>query len=166
MSLGAFQTPHRRRAVIVVTAALATAPAAPARAHGPTVDAGRVEARFAAAPFEDPRPDGIDAAVGARQSDPRLGGALGIAGRIGAKAAAWDAILDRERRTTREAPSGVGAAGIDAQRAWIAHRDAACALAHAPWQGGAVRSIVASDRVPRFTAAGATAPRDMRGEGR
>ena len=143
-----------------------------AEAQDPVVDDAAVEACFEGAAVGVTEPPCLGAAAGACQTRPGGASTIGIVECIVAETAAWDAILNREYRATREALTGTGAAGIDvgsalldAQRAWIAFRDAECALSYARWQDGTLRSVVGANCVLVMTAVRALELRDMRGEG-
>ncbi len=118
-----------------------------------------------------------------RVSEPcqaEAGGAttLGITGCEQREAAAWDVLLNEEYRATRAwaeaadraeaeyAPEfAVMAEALrDAQRAWIAYRDAECALDYARWGSGSMRHVAAAGCVLDMTAARAVELRDMREE--
>ena len=158
------------RAVLLCGAIAALA--APARAQEGLVDAGKIEACFETAAVGETQPGCIGAASNACQRRPGGDTTIGITECIAAETAAWDAILNREYRAARDALDGEGEIGIDtgqalleAQRAWIAYRDAECALTYARWQGGTIRSIAAANCHLVFTATRAIELRDMRGEG-
>ncbi len=131
------------------------------------VDAQQVEACFASAPAGDYGPHCLGSASDACQtSTPEGQTTIGIAACIGAETAAWDALLNREFRATRDAHAGsAGVADrlVAAQRAWIAFRDADCALAHARWADGSIRGVVAANCLMEMTARRALELRDMRG---
>jgi uncharacterized protein YecT (DUF1311 family) len=52
----------------------------------------------------------------------------------------------------------------DAQRAWIAFRDADCAARYAMWQDGTIRTIVGANCHLTMTAQRTIELRDMRGQ--
>lgn len=155
----------RRLAVAAIAAVLPIVAAA-------EIDPCAVEACFAGAAVGVTAPPRLGDASNACQAEPGGGTTIGITECIQAETAAWDAVLNREYQATRDALSGTGEAGIDAgqalldaQRAWIAHRDAECALTYARWQGGTIRSVAAANCAMVFTAARALGLRDMRAEG-
>jgi len=90
----------------------------------------------------------------------------GMTGCLLAEHAAWDDLLNRDYRRTMEAlrqldadeaeffPEYAGRADAlrTAQRAWIAFRDADCALAHAMWGSGSMRQIAGASCVLDMTA--------------
>jgi uncharacterized protein YecT (DUF1311 family) len=143
--------------------------ALPAAAQDLGVDAAVVERCFAGAAIGEAAPACLGGASEACQALPGGSTTIGIAQCIGAETAAWDVVLNREYGATRGALSGAGEAGIDAgralldaQRAWIAYRDAECALTYARWQGGTIRSVAAANCLLVFTAGRAIELRDMR----
>ena len=168
------QAPRRRPhdPIVLALAAALLIPTGFARAQEASVDAGRVEACFEAAAVGETQPGCIGAASNACQRRPGGDTTIGITECVAAETAAWDEILNREYRATRDALDVEGEIGIDtgqalldAQRAWIAYRDAECALTYARWQGGTIRSIAAANCHLVFTATRAIELRDMRGEG-
>lgn len=137
-------------------ALLAALLAAPAAAQeGPRVDPGQVRAcSDAAAPY-----DTAPACIGAAADDCQTaeGGSTtpGIVGCLASEAEAWDVLLNDEYGLLRDASRAADASGgagqasrvdalRDAQRAWIAFRDADCALSGAIWQDGTIRGPVAA----------------------
>ena len=88
----------------------------------------------------------------------------------------WDGILNAEYRETMDFAKAMDAGEVeyfpeyakraealrDAQRAWIAFRDAECALAYAEWGSGSMRHIAGSECVMRMTAERALELRAMR----
>ena len=83
---------------------------------------------------------------------------VGIVACIGAETEAWDARLNAEYRTTMaefetlDATGDVVAADFtradrlrEAQRAWIAFRDAECALQYARWGMGTLRQVAGAN---------------------
>ena len=155
------------RSLLILLALLALAP--PAAAQDLAVDEAAVRACFDAAAVGETRPRCLGRASDRCQDAPGGATTPGIAACIAAETAVWDAILNEEYRATRAAlASGDPAlpdALRDAQRLWIAYRDAECALAHARWADGTVRGIVAANCLLVFTAERAAELRDMRGEG-
>jgi uncharacterized protein YecT (DUF1311 family) len=86
---------------------------------------------------------------------------------------AWDVMLNAEYQTTmtvfREADASGDVAGTtresalkEAQRAWIAFRDAECGLRYAQWGNGSMRQIAAANCLMEETAERAIALRQMR----
>ena len=157
--------------------ALLLAPAAaPAAAQGaPAADAGAVRACLEGAAPYDAAPACIGAAADACQAGPDGASTMGIVACLSSEADAWDAHLNDEYGRLRERLRGADAAGPgaisrgdalrDAQRAWIAFRDADCALAHAIWQDGTIRGPVAASCRLEHTARRALALRDLRRDG-
>jgi uncharacterized protein YecT (DUF1311 family) len=87
----------------------------------------------------------------------------------------WDAILNEEYQTTlarlraADATGDLAAADLtregtlrEAQRAWIAFRDAECRAQYALWGGGTIRQIVGANCVMAETAERAIELRQMR----
>ena len=100
---------------------------------------------------------------------------VGMADCIMAETAAWDAILNEEYKATQQANEAADTDGHspvmdrsdalrDAQRAWIAFRDADCAARYAMWQDGTIRTIVGANCQLTMTAQRAIELRDMRGQ--
>ncbi|MEM6825540.1 MAG: lysozyme inhibitor LprI family protein [Pseudomonadota bacterium] len=91
--------------------------------------------------------------------------------------AAWDILLNEEYRATRawaEARdaderayfpefANLADALLEAQRAWIAHRDAECGLAYAMWGSGSMRHIAGTGCVLEMTARRTLELRALRG---
>tara|TARA_R110000787_G_scaffold242260_2_gene348380 strand:- start:473 stop:955 length:483 start_codon:yes stop_codon:yes gene_type:complete len=99
---------------------------------------------------------------------------LGITQCIQAETQEWDVLLNREYKATRadfaNRDNALSANSLDltdqllkAQRAWIAFRDAECALAYARWQDGSIRSVVHANCMMVMTASRAIELRDMKG---
>lgn len=92
---------------------------------------------------------------------------------------AWDALLNEEYRATRDwardmdrataehSPEFANRAQslLEAQRAWIAFRDAECGLAYALWGSGSLRTVAGANCRMEMTAERTLALREMRGEG-
>ena len=103
---------------------------------------------------------------------------LGMSSCLMAEAAAWDRHLNEEYRATmtvfaeQDAEEAAFFPGIPpradalkaAQRAWIAFRDAECALAYAQWGAGSMRSIAGAGCQADMTATRAIELRAMREE--
>ncbi len=140
-----------------------------------TVDANIVHACFEAAPAWQVNPDCIGEAANLCQAAPGGSTTLGIASCLSAEAAAWDAILNEEyqaRQAEFQAHDPIGSAATvqelsdglrDAQRTWIAFRDADCNLRYKLFQGGSIRSIVGASCHLRKTAQRAIELRDIGG---
>lgn len=128
-----------------------------------------VEDCFANTPIGEVAPQCLGRAAGACQ-DAGNDTTLGIGMCIQSETAAWDAILNREYQSVRAAFQGRAAQGVplpdllrDAQRAWIAYRDAECGLAYARWADGSIRTIVGANCMMVMTAQRALELRDMKG---
>lgn len=100
---------------------------------------------------------------------------IGIADCIQAETAMWDVILNEEYKWTQMANETADEQGFsqvldrsdalrDAQRAWIAFRDADCTARYAMWQDGTIRTIVGANCHLTMTAQRAIELRDMRGQ--
>lgn len=102
---------------------------------------------------------------------------LGTSECIQLETSAWDAILNSEYRATRDAFAADDASGdlltpeatrvdalLAAQRAWIAYRDAECALRYTQWGSGSLRVIVAGNCLMEETAERAVELKRMREE--
>lgn len=122
----------------------------------PTVDAAAVEACFDSAGWGRSDPDCVGEpakACASAQTPPDT--TLAISFCTMDEARAWDVLLNREYKAAREALSGVpGVADklLEAQRAWIALRDADCTVAYDKYDGGSMRTIAAADCNLRHTA--------------
>lgn len=91
---------------------------------------------------------------------------LGMTSCLNAEAAVWDGFLNEEYGATRDWAKAADADEAeafpmfaaraeklrDAQRAWIAFRDAECALDYAEWGSGSMRNIAYADCVMTMTA--------------
>ena len=120
-------------------------------------------------------PPCLGQAAGQCQDLPDGSTTIGIAQCIQAETAEWDAILNEEYKATQAVNAEADAAGYstvmdrtdalrDAQRAWIAFRDADCAARYAMWQDGTIRTIVGANCHLTMTAGRAIELRDMRGQ--
>ena len=130
------------------------------------VDANRVEACFAAAGPGESAPQCLGQAAGAcveAGNDTTLGTSTCIQ----SETAAWDVILNREYKAVRTTLKAQDPALADmllqAQRAWIAYRDAECALEYGRWGGGSIRTIVGANCMMLETAERAIELRDKKG---
>lgn len=138
------------------------------------VDESAVRACHTSTPIGAIYPDCLGQASDRCQLQDGGGTTLGIATCISAETAVWDAILNEEYQALRAAfeglNGGVGGATSDellialrdAQRAWIAFRDADCGLRYTLYLGGTIRSIVGANCHMTMTARRALALRDMR----
>lgn len=140
---------------------------APLAAQEATVDEAAVEACFAQAGRGDVNPGCLgNAAEVCQKSHTQGETTLGISECLMAEAAAWDDLLNREYKLTRDAfadQPGLPDRLLEAQRAWIAFRDAECTLAYDSYGGGSMRVIAAADCRLRHTARRTLELRDMRG---
>ncbi|MFD2172520.1 lysozyme inhibitor LprI family protein [Rhodobacter lacus] len=85
---------------------------------------------------------------------------------IGAETAAWDGILNAEYKARK---AEMGAPGLAdtlqaAQRAWIAFRDAECALEIARWGDASLSGVVGANCLMEMTAARAADLRDKKAD--
>lgn len=79
---------------------------------------------------------------------------------MSAETEVWDAKLNEEYKETRSFFAGLDASDagqrvpalLQAQRAWIAFRDAECAMEYSAWGGGSIRSIAGADCLMSKTA--------------
>ncbi|WP_373635558.1 lysozyme inhibitor LprI family protein [Yoonia sp. SS1-5] len=113
------------------------------------VDAAAVRACHDSAQGWDVTPDCIGAAANLCQETPGGSTTVGIGACLAAEIAVWDEILNEEYQA-RRAEFSASAAELadalrDAQRAWIAFRDADCDLRYTLFQGGSIRSIVGAN---------------------
>lgn len=137
-------------------------------ANAQAVYPGMVEGCFAAAGPGEVAPVCLGNAAGACQSQ-GFDTTIGISQCIQAETAVWDQILNREYKAVRGAFQGRFAGQtplndmlLGAQRAWIAYRDAECALAYGRYADGTLRSIVAANCMMVMTAQRAIELRDMK----
>lgn len=120
------------------------------------VDQAIVAACFDSAGGAEIDPDCIGRASAACQAGFEQGETtLGISQCNMAESAAWDELLNREYKATRalfEDSPAVRDRLMEAQRAWIALRDADCRLAYDRWEDGSMRNVAGSDCQMRHTA--------------
>jgi uncharacterized protein YecT (DUF1311 family) len=120
-------------------------------------------------------PSCLGQASGLCQEQPGGSTTIGIASCIQAETAEWDVILNEEYKWTQMANETADEQGLsqvmdrsdalrDAQRAWIAFRDADCAARYAMWQDGTIRTIVGANCHLTMTAQRTIELRDMRGQ--
>ncbi|SFJ29436.1 lysozyme inhibitor LprI family protein [Jannaschia pohangensis] len=123
---------------------------------------------------EGTEPDCIGAASGLCQKRTEGGySTLGMADCTNRETEEWDRLLNEEYGLLRdqldEIDDGTGIdrsdALRDAQRAWIAYRDAECGLRYALWQGGTIRTTIGTACHLGFTAKRTLELRGMRLEG-
>lgn len=83
-----------------------------------------------------------------------------------AETAVWDDLLNTEYKALRAQMLAQGEdlneKLLDAQRAWIAFRDAECAFDYARWGDGSIRQIVGANCLMEMTAARAIELRDKK----
>ena len=149
---------------LAMAAALAAAMAGPAAAQ--QVDPWAVRGCFQAAGPGERAPRCLGQAANVCQSQGHQT-TLGMSACIQAETAVWDQMLNEAYGAARAAlesqDAGLGTALRDAQRAWIAYRDAECALEYARWAGGSIRTIVAANCLMTETAERALELRDKLG---
>lgn len=120
-------------------------------------------------------PTCLGQASGKCQEQPGGSTTLGITDCILAETREWDAILNEQYQATQAVNAEADAAGyssltdrtdalLNAQRAWIAFRDADCSARYAMWQDGTIRTIVGANCHLTMTAQRALELRDMRGQ--
>ena len=163
----------RRGCAAAVISACATGLAA----QNLTVDPSAVRACYAAAPLGQAAPACLGAEANRCQELEGGSTTIGITECIAAEGAVWDTLLNEAYQHLRAlwAPREGGGADLsgaelndrlrDAQRAWIAFRDAECGLQYGIYAGGTIRSIIGADCIMGMTAARALALRDMGLEG-
>ncbi|TBN43883.1 DUF1311 domain-containing protein [Paracoccus subflavus] len=131
-----------------------------------SVDASIVEACVADTPAGDLAPGCIGAAAKQCQQAPGGDTTIGISRCVMGEHAAWDAALNREYQAARAhyAEDQTAADRLrDAQRAWIAWRDAECAFQYARYGGGSMRTIAAANCQMSMTAMRALELRSLQG---
>ncbi|RKF14988.1 DUF1311 domain-containing protein [Roseovarius spongiae] len=133
----------------------------------PPIDTVAVRACMAQTPLGVVQPDCIGRASNACQARPGGDTTIGITECIMAETQVWDAMLNEEYKAVRRMFRSEGGEGLtvalrDAQRAWIAFRDAECGLAYSRWAGGSIRTIVAANCQLGMTAQRTLELRDMR----
>lgn len=146
--------------------AVVAAPALAQEAVAPAVDPALVEACLADTPAGDLAPPCIGAAARQCQQAPGGDTTPGIAACVMGEHAAWDAALNRAYQAARahyRADRAAADSLRDAQRAWIAWRDAECAFQYDRYGGGSLRSIAAANCRMSMTAMRALELRAMPG---
>jgi uncharacterized protein YecT (DUF1311 family) len=145
------------------TLALLALMAGPAAAQQMSVNPQAVDACFYNAAPGEVQPACLGAAANACQALPGGQTTIGISQCIGAETATWDAHLNAEYQTRRAEFGDQTLRDMlrDAQRAWIAYRDAQCALDYQRWIDGSIRTIVAANCFLTMTAQRALELRDM-----
>ncbi len=139
--------------------------AQPAWPQSLAIDPGQVYACHANTPEVQRSPSCLGAASNICQGQPGGSTTIGIAECIQAETQVWDQILNDEYQVARAHLAGLNqdlsVSLRDAQRAWIAFRDAECDLTYARWQGGSIRSIAYANCVLVMTAERALQLRSM-----
>ncbi|WP_292288044.1 lysozyme inhibitor LprI family protein [Marivita sp.] len=159
---------------VLMIAAMLCAPQV-SEAQGLTIDPQIVRDCFATTETGAFFPACLGQASGQCQDLPGGSTTIGIAECIAAETAEWDTILNEEYQATQKVNESADTDGLsqvmdrsdalrDAQRAWIAFRDADCGARYAMWQNGTIRTIVAANCHLTMTAQRAISLRDMRGE--
>lgn len=126
----------------------------------------QVRACFADTSTDAVYPDCLWQAANKCQDQPRGSTTIGIAACVGLETDVWNAILNEEYGRRRQLFSNSGGEDLtrslhDAQRAWIAFRDADCALQYERWAAGSFRSIAYANCLLKMTASRAVVLRDM-----
>lgn len=125
-----------------------------------------VRACFAGAAPGESAPDCLGAGAQPCTETPEGMTTHGTAQCLAAETAVWDDLLNTEYKALRAQMlaqgEGLGDSLLDAQRAWIAFRDADCAFDYARWGDGSIRQIVGANCLMQMTAARAIALRDKR----
>lgn len=121
---------------------------------------------FETAQSGGPPPLCIGQAASQCQNVPGGDTTVGMAECIVSETEIWDAMLNAEYKIARARLAEIGGEDLqislrDAQRAWIAFRDAECALQYDRWQGGTIRSIVYANCILEMTATRALMLRDI-----
>ncbi|WP_295536386.1 lysozyme inhibitor LprI family protein [uncultured Thioclava sp.] len=130
----------------MMIAALLAALGSPALAD-PSVDPNTVHACFDGA--KDTHPACIGDAANACQAQPGGATTLGISACLQGEAQVWDDILNAQYKGARAQLLEQGGTPLadqllDAQRTWIAFRDADCGLVYSIWADGSIRTVIAS----------------------
>ncbi|MDB6177863.1 lysozyme inhibitor LprI family protein [Paracoccus sp. Z330] len=150
-------------AAIMVLAALPDVASAQELAVEPTI----VDACFAATETRDVDPPCIGRAAEACQNDaPEGHTTLGTSQCLMGERDVWDALLNREYAALRNSLGETNPSAeslLQAQRAWIAFRDADCRYAYDRWHGGSMRVIASADCQMRHTARRTFELRDLQG---
>ena len=141
---------------------------APLPVSGQTLTVSEVQIRACAdnAPAWEGLPQCVTDAANDCQTLPGGSTTIGIVDCLSAETAVWDAILNEEYAKARSLFDDVGGEDLtislrDAQRAWIAFRDADCAMRYQRWIGGTIRSVVSASCQLTMTASRALALRDL-----
>ncbi len=138
-----------------------------------SVDANTVTACHDSTPIGEVTPDCIGAAVNACQMQEGGSTTIGTADCLISENAAWDELLNTNYQALRDGFRGRVGGGQDlsgeelnirlrdAQRAWIAFRDAECGFRYDIYRGGTIRSIVGANCLMTMTAQRALELRDL-----
>lgn len=138
-----------------------------------SIDPASVTACHDATPIGETSPACLGAAANACQLLDGGGTTLGITECIIAEKVAWDDLLNTNYQALRDLFRGQEAIGQDlsgeelnlrlrdAQRAWIAFRDADCSFRYDMYRGGTIRNIVGANCSLVMTAQRALELRDM-----
>ncbi|WP_206513286.1 lysozyme inhibitor LprI family protein [Pelagibacterium montanilacus] len=144
------------RAGLGLVALLALASASPLAAqdgHIEAFDAGLLEACADEAGDADALSACVGVAADACQEAPGGATTMGIAACLMAESAVWDDRLNTAYGALRDGLADAPADSLrDAQRAWIAFRDADCAFQYALWGEGTMRQIAGASCVLDHTA--------------
>lgn len=141
--------------------AIALAVALPAAAQEVTVEEQAVRACFAQSDMLDGLPECVGRAADACQAVYGYS-TIDTSSCLSAEAQVWDVLLNevygqvRPELASRDETYGysipTAEALLEAQRAWIAFRDAECGLQYAMYQDGTIRSIVGASCHMQMTA--------------
>lgn len=125
-----------------------------------------VRACFAGAAPGETAPDCLGAGAKPCTETPEGMTTIGTAQCIGAETAVWDDLLNTEYKALRAqmlaTGEGLNDKLLEAQRAWIAFRDAECGFDYARWGDGSIRQIVGANCLMEMTAARALELRDKK----
>jgi len=160
-----------RRTIWRLAALVLIAPQGAVAQGALTVDAGAVEACFAGWDGQG-APDCAGDASNECQRKNDVVATPDIVTCIAAETEVWDRLLNQTYRETRarfaerdrtegNAALPIEDALVEAQRAWIAFRDAECALNYAAFQGGTIRSVVSASCALAMTARRTVQLRDV-----
>lgn len=151
---------------ILLALALTVGPAFGQEAGPFATDPAIVEACVSDAAPCDLSPPCIGAAANQCQQAPGGDTTQGIAECVMGEHATWDTVLNREYKAARAqyADDQTAADGLrDAQRAWIAWRDAECAFQYDRYGGGSMRTIASANCRMSMTAQRALELRALQG---
>ncbi len=138
--------------------------AAQAQGFVPVVSAAQVESCFASAFRDGLESSCIGAAAGICMEQPGGFTTQGMSQCTSAETEVWDGYLNREYKARMaEITPDQRTALRDAQRAWIAFRDADCGLQYQMFIDGSIRSNIYTGCMLEMTARRALALRDLGG---